>query len=304
MPAPSRRKCSACGWLLESPDESTCPNCGAMLTGIAEGSPTPVANTAKRPKSRPQRDDDDSAREPAKAFPMATVLMVGGGVVVVAFCVIAIAGAALVFVAADKNRAIAPQGGDNAKAPAKPFEKDPRFEFLDIFPQANTRRTQGITYPDNHLEELPLGKQIYADVPLWIQDRYMLFDQNTRKFSGISVGNKFAKLHVCHGAHFYGGKNQVLANFVLRYMDGTAEALPVRYGRDVVNYWTADRPPTHAKIAWRGSNRAAAAQGCKLALFLSTYDNPQPQKIVHSIEYVRVNEGQVNTFCVAMTTER
>src|SRR5205823_13440035 len=122
MPAPKQKKCPECKCLLESPTESTCPDCGASLTGIAEGAP---AHVGKTPAPPPQRRDGSSGRKPPAAFPLAAVLMVGGGVVVVAFCVIAIVGA-LAFVAADRNRANAPQDGVNAKAPDKLAEAGPQ----------------------------------------------------------------------------------------------------------------------------------------------------------------------------------
>src|SRR5262249_5707034 len=151
---------------------------------------------------------------------------------------------------------------------------------------------------------LPVGVQLFAGVPFLIQERYMLFDKESSKFEHLGVEGKFVKLHVCHGAHFYGGKGEVLAHFTLRYTDGTSESLPVCYKRDVVNWWTADGEPTHAKVAWKGSNPAAKAQGCGLAIFLSTYDNPHPKKTVSTIDYIRAGKGQVTTFCVAMTVER
>lgn len=178
------------------------------------------------------------------------------------------------------------------------------YDYLDISTQANTGRTQGIIFPDNHLGELPVGVQNFAAVPFKIQDRYMLFDENTSAFKNIGVGGKFARLHVIHGAHFYGGEGELLANFTIHYADGTTGALPVCYRRDVVNYWSTDGVPTNATVAWRGNNKAAAAQRSSLSLFLSTYDNPHPEKTVQTIDYKRANQGQVTTFCVAMTVER
>lgn len=276
------------------------------------------------PEIEPPRRKSPPRRAPESSVPWGWILFAVFsfvGACGFVFCLLAIGAAVVSRNMAQANRPNAPPGPDllqidgprdimraeleeKTVAQPKADAKNPRFAFLDFSNVANTGRLEGIVYADNHFHELPLGVQTMAEVPFKVEDRYMLFREQTRAFGPIGVGSKFTKLHVCHGSHFYGGDGEVLANFVLNYADGDLEPISVRYRRDVVNYWTAHGVPTHAKIAWRGENRAARSQGCGLALFMSTYENPHPEKSVKSIDYVRMNAGQVAHFCIALTIEK
>jgi hypothetical protein len=57
------------------------------------------------------------------------------------------------------------------------------------------------------------------------------------------------------------------------------------------------------KIAWRGANKQAAAQGKKIRLYLATWENPKPEKKVKTIDFTTTKETPCAPFCVAITAE-
>jgi hypothetical protein len=59
---------------------------------------------------------------------------------------------------------------------------------------------------------------------------------------------------------------------------------------------------TRGKVAWTGVNEASLKQNKNLRLYLTTWENPKPDKKVVSIDYVskKTNAGP---FCIAMTLE-
>ena len=53
---------------------------------------------------------------------------------------------------------------------------------------------------------------------------------------------------------------------------------------------------------WQGSSPAASLRNATLRLYLTMWENPQPDKKVISIDYVSTNTT-AGPFCVAMTVE-
>ena len=74
------------------------------------------------------------------------------------------------------------------------------------------------------------------------------------------------------------------------------------YGEDLRSWWSGNdtRDLARGIVAWKGSNPAAEAKGRTLALFLTTWENPHPQKKVVSIDYLSTLTDAA-PFCVAMT---
>jgi hypothetical protein len=57
-------------------------------------------------------------------------------------------------------------------------------------------------------------------------------------------------------------------------------------------------------VAWKGDNELAKKYKCRLRLYLTTWENPYPDKKVVSIDYIGKKEETVAApFCVAITLE-
>jgi len=68
--------------------------------------------------------------------------------------------------------------------------------------------------------------------------------------------------------------------------------------------WTGGTTPdaTRGKVAWTGENEAARAQGKKIRLYLTTWENPKPDKKVKTIGF-STKQTPCAPFCVALTAE-
>jgi hypothetical protein len=113
------------------------------------------------------------------------------------------------------------------------------------------------------------------------------------------VGLKAEKLHLLHAGGHRGGTalNAPVARYVIRYADRTKAEVEVAYGRDVVDWWVQPgvADPTRGKVAWEGENKLS-----RVKLFLTTWENPCPDKRIVTIDYVTAKS---NPFCVAITAE-
>jgi hypothetical protein len=125
------------------------------------------------------------------------------------------------------------------------------------------------------------------------------------KIEGIKVDRKLVKLHILHATGWSADDDTIIAEYVVTWDDDTSVTIPVVYGKDVMDWWYAeDTPdPTRGKVAWMGENDAAKAQGKKIRLYLTTWENPKPDKKVKTIGFSTSKETPCAPFCVALTAE-
>ena len=77
------------------------------------------------------------------------------------------------------------------------------------------------------------------------------------------------------------------------------------YGLDARDWWDTSAEPksaTSATVAWTGSNPATEAVGASLRLFQRTYDNPKPNLVIESLDFISTEEDSA-PFLVALTIE-
>jgi hypothetical protein len=186
--------------------------------------------------------------------------------------------------------------------------------YVDLQPKANQKLREDFhKSPDgNNIEELwrlrgnrPLGGAIFniGEGLIHLANKNLKGDL-PEQVEGIKVDAKFATLHVLHGTVSFAPDGTVIAKYVVRYDDRTTETIEVVYGRDVRDWWRrdGDKEPARGKVAWKGSNEAAKANGRSLWLFTLTWKNPHPDKKVVSIDCVSTLTDAA-PFVVAMTLE-
>jgi RNA polymerase sigma factor (sigma-70 family) len=204
---------------------------------------------------------------------------------------------------------------------ADPVKVEPaarKFFYVDLQHKANQKLTGpfGSGNEGNNLAELPRGEQTFGGFRFQIGDGLLqlnskgLKEQKAHEIKGILVGHTFAKLHVLH-ATCYGNRKAVedgviIGEYRLFYVDGTTEAIPIVYGQDVRDFWLSDKEEgvTGGKVVWTGDNEFARQSNCRLRLYLTSWDNPHPQKTVNRIDYVKLNGTAAAPFCVAITVEK
>jgi hypothetical protein len=85
------------------------------------------------------------------------------------------------------------------------------------------------------------------------------------------------------------------------------EASPILYGQDVRDWWWRPESPVEStsdrsRVAWTGSNPIAQEKGYKLRLYLTTIENPRPEEMVRSLDYVSAMKASA-PFLIALTVE-
>jgi hypothetical protein len=167
--------------------------------------------------------------------------------------------------------------------------------------------------PGANLASLPKGVQGFARACFDVRGLVQLAGQAAEKETGVSfakaitgikIGEKVRTLHFLQGASGSAPADTKIGEYVLHYADDKTAAVPIVYGRSVVDWWiNADsQVPTDSHIAWTGENEASRKLGYKIQLYTYTVNNPRPGAEIASIDFVSVNSDSA-PFLVAMTYE-
>jgi hypothetical protein len=208
---------------------------------------------------------------------------------------------------------------------AKPLReaKDDKsvVHFISLLAKANLKLTDGLGsgIAGNSLADLVMGEQTFAKKKFKIEDGLIQLGGLKVKnkpiaVTGIKVGRRFIKLNILQGTTF-GSQGEegdpffvpdgtLIGEFKVYYEDNTATRIPILYGRHVRDWSDPDRLKsiTRGVVAWEGTNPHLKQTGQKIRLYMTTWDNPQPRKLVRHIDYHSANTVCA-PFCVAMTAE-
>jgi hypothetical protein len=102
------------------------------------------------------------------------------------------------------------------------------------------------------------------------------------------------------------GEGKSIAEYRVHYEDGSQEAIPVIYGEDLRDWWDGSKTATRAKLGWDAETGWAyrlTGAPIRFRLYLTTWQNPRPDRKVNGIDYVRMKNTVAAPFCVAMTIE-
>jgi hypothetical protein len=197
-----------------------------------------------------------------------------------------------------------------------------KFTFVDLQPYANQKFTDGFGsgVAENNLAGILKGGQTFAGVNFKLGksiiqlDSKLLNVKRPTKVEGIKVGKTCAKIHILHACEYGNGQegDQIfvkdgtqIAEYKVRYDDGSSATIPVVYGEDVRDWWFNDtsKGVSRGKVAWTGDNDYAKDIGSRLRVYLTSWDNPHPAKTIASIDYARTGDSVAAPFCVAITLE-
>jgi hypothetical protein len=211
-------------------------------------------------------------------------------------------------------------------APAAPVGK---FTFVDLKPYANQKLTDNFgSGAGNDLKALRAGGRTFAGVNFKIGEGVVQLGsklqqaQKPNKVEGIKVGQVCAKVHILHATEYGNGQTvgeqakegdplfvadgTKIAEYQIRYADGSSGSIPVVYGQDVRDWWFTEKAKgvTRGKVVWEGDNEMAKENGSRIRLYLTSWDNPHPAKTVATINYVKTQpDSPAAPFCVAITLE-
>jgi hypothetical protein len=208
---------------------------------------------------------------------------------------------------ADRAAAEEPKSRPNAAAETA---KETAATRIDLQPKANQKLKESFrgVFEGNNLAELKQGIQTLNGLKFDIGEGLIrlasvrLKDDLPERVEGIKVGAKFATLHILHATAYSAADEMVIAKYVVHYDDQSTDTIEVVYGKDVRDWWChdGDADPTRGKVAWTGSNQAAASAGSSLWLFSLTWKNPKADKKVLAIDFISTLT-EAAPFLVAMT---
>jgi outer membrane protein assembly factor BamB len=202
---------------------------------------------------------------------------------------------------------IAPDPATPSAAPAD----GRKFIFLDLKARANQQLIDDVSGPGNNLAALPRGEQTIAGVR-WqigaglIQLSGKLARDRPEKVEGIPVGSRCTRLHFLHATQWQAPDDTTVGHYTVTYDDNSEEKIPIAYGKDVRDWWfrPGAAPPSRARVAWEGDNDLARNGGSRIRLYLSTWNNPHPNRQVVRIDLTSTNSADAAPFCVAITVEK
>jgi hypothetical protein len=193
-----------------------------------------------------------------------------------------------------------------------------KYTFVELQPHGNQRLDEHLgALEGNDLAEVPRGRQHLGQIPFQIGER-LIRVRGTRApeppatVAGIVLNARFESLHFLHSTMFGNAfgidDGAEIGTYIVHYADKTEERIPIIYGRDVRDWWRDSDPlePTRARVAWAGTNRAAAAsggQGSQIRLFSTQWKNPHPDRRVTTID-VETRDTPCAPFLVALTLEQ
>jgi hypothetical protein len=199
---------------------------------------------------------------------------------------------------------------------------DKEFAYIDLQPKANHKLTDPFHSGSegNDLSDLPKGEQVFAKVKFKVGDGLIQLGSKRTKdlpdmVEGIEVNRSFVRLHLLHATGYgaYGNEGDELfvaddtpiGEYKIHYADKTTATIPIVYGKDVRDWWDWDKSKavTRGKLGWEGTNDFAKKFDVKIRLYVTTWENPHPEKRVARIDYLRTGESVCAPFCVAMSTE-
>jgi hypothetical protein len=201
--------------------------------------------------------------------------------------------------------------GVRALDDAKQAEK--KFTFIDFKDKGNHKLKEPFhkaTLPGNDLDCFTPGEQTFADIKFKIGEKYIRLasiklSDKPDKVEGIKVDKRFAKLHILHATGWSTDDDTIIGEYTITWEDDTTVTIPITYGKDVLDWWVGEDTAESGKvkIAWKGENEASKRNNRKIFLYLTTWENPKPDKKVKTIDYSTTKETMCAPFCVAMTAE-
>jgi hypothetical protein len=113
---------------------------------------------------------------------------------------------------------------------------------------------------------------------------------------GIQIGSRAKQLWFLHTTAFPDGSDRLIGRYIIRYEDGTAEEIPLKYGVNTMS-WQDNRPTLAYQAAWKGQTKSGKA----IRLRMLPWDNPHPEKTISTVDFVGERGSQASPALLAIT---
>jgi hypothetical protein len=128
--------------------------------------------------------------------------------------------------------------------------------------------------------------------------------------TAIAVAATADQIRFLHSARGEVPHGTEVGFYTVHYADGTSERVPVVFGRDAGDWFSANRHPlvttTHARVSWTGTNDMAdrtPPNQIKIHLYGSTWKNPHPERMIATIDATS-STAESELVLVGVTLER
>ena len=188
-----------------------------------------------------------------------------------------------------------------------PAPPSPHYKSVDISVQANMdlwdQGASGIvpwmmtTRPGNDMRGIPVGNQIFHQIPFTILDP---LGNGRKSVIGVStitglpaqvdvpVGDTAATVYLLHSSSD-NIPSRVAGSVTFRYTDGTEASRYLMKGEDVTNWWFSEMENDHAGVAWWGPNPCST----KVGVCWAAINNPYPAKKIDRLIFRAPLEGGI-----------
>ena len=204
----------------------------------------------------------------------------------------------------------------NYRTQQKPFApRDPTTprQLIDLTPHFNAsllddwhRQVTG-----NDLARLPQGVQRLGNVDFDIRGIVQLAGTEARaqrfprQVKGIRIEHACNQLHFLHASGWNANRGAFVGQYVVRFADGSLEAIPLVFGRNIEDWWFSPEDPApvpEAEVVWTSANRASLSLDRGTRLYKCSWTNPRPAMPIQSIDFL---SGMSDTapFLIAITAE-
>jgi len=159
----------------------------------------------------------------------------------------------------------------------------------------------------NNLAALTAGRRTLGGVEYDVRGVIRLRGQPAawlpQKVESIPVRQRCRRLHFLHTTAWYESEGKQIGSYLIHFEDGQRAEVPIRYDRDVRNWWlTPQQYPASVPAVWIGTNAVAARNGYQLHLFHSVWENPRPEVAIRHLDFVSANT-QCPPVLLAVTAE-
>ena len=169
------------------------------------------------------------------------------------------------------------------------------------------------------LQHLPSGVQVFGGVTWQIEPdahtdvgsvitlRGRQSEAAEENVTGLVIGRKASRLAFLHTAfvaadYRKAAETEGLAKYVIRYADGTSAELPIIAGKNIA-HWAHNRTNLPgARVAWNIPTILRQDKISWSTLFACEWVNPHPEKVIASVDLVRVGDplrGTVALFAIS-----
>jgi hypothetical protein len=194
-----------------------------------------------------------------------------------------------------------------------------RFHVVDLQPKANQKLADSFGGDGNELT-VPKGEKTFDGVHFKIGPSVLhLNNKNAKdrpeKIEGIKIDKTCAKIHILHATQYGNGSGEgdpqyiadgtKIGEFKITYDDKSTETIPIVYGEDVRDWWFSpgSKGVSRGKAVWSGENEMSKGLEARIRLYMTSWTNPHPDRMIATIDYQRLGDTLAAPFCVAITLE-